>query len=42
MPVVSDGRLAGIVTDSDFIAIAINLIEQAELAEQELGSEDNI
>jgi CBS domain-containing protein len=39
MPVVSDGRLAGIVTDSDFIAIAINLIEQAELAEQEMGSE---
>jgi CBS domain-containing protein len=42
MPVVSDGRLAGIVTDSDFIAIAINLIEQAELAEQEMGSEDII
>jgi CBS domain-containing protein len=40
MPVVSDGRLAGIVTDSDFIAIAINLIEQAELNEQELGSEE--
>ena len=42
MPVVSDGRLAGIVTDSDFIAIAINLIEQAELTEQEMGSEDII
>ncbi|UCB55526.1 MAG: CBS domain-containing protein [Thiotrichales bacterium] len=40
LPVVSDGRLAGIITDSDFIAIAINLIEQADLNEEELGSED--
>ena len=38
LPVVSDGRLVGIITDSDFIAIAINLIEQAELSEEELGS----
>lgn len=38
LPVVSDGRLVGIITDSDFIAIAINLIEQAELNEEELGS----
>ncbi len=42
LPVVSDGRLAGIITDSDFIAIAINMIEQAELNEEELGSEDII
>ena len=42
LPVVSDGRLAGIITDSDFIAIAINLIEQAELNEDELDSEDII
>jgi CBS domain-containing membrane protein len=40
LPVVSDGRLAGIITDSDFVAIAINLVEQAELNEEELGSED--
>ena len=40
LPVVSDGRLVGIITDSDFIAIAINLIEQADLNEEELGSED--
>mgnify|MGYP001544182729 FL=1 len=40
MPVVSDGRLAGIITDSDFVALAINLVEQAELNEEELGSED--
>ena len=42
LPVVSDGRLAGIITDSDFIAIAINLIEQAELNEEVLDSEDVI
>jgi CBS domain-containing protein len=42
LPVVSNGRLAGIITDSDFIAIAINLIEQAELNEEALDSEDVI
>jgi len=42
LPVVSDGRLVGIITDSDFIAIAINLIEQAELNEEEIGAEDVI
>ena len=42
LPVVSDDCLVGIVTDSDFIAIAINLLEQAELAEDivELEAED--
>lgn len=35
LPVVVDDRLVGIITDSDFIDIAINLLEQAELAEQE-------
>jgi len=33
LPVVSDDFLVGIITDSDFIAIAINLLEQAELSE---------
>lgn len=33
LPVVSDDALVGIITDSDFIAIAINLLEQAELTE---------
>ena len=42
LPVVSDGHLVGIITDSDFIAIAINLIEQADLSEEELGAEDAI
>ena len=42
LPVVSNDCLVGIVTDSDFIAIAINLLEQAELAEDivELETED--
>ncbi len=42
LPVVSDDCLVGIVTDSDFIAIAINLLEQAELSEEmaELETED--
>lgn len=40
LPVVTNDRLVGIITDSDFIAIAINLIEQAELNEQELGVDD--
>ena len=42
LPVVSDDCLVGIVTDSDFIAIAINLLEQAELSEEvaEFETED--
>lgn len=33
LPVVTDGRLRGIVTDYDFVGVAINLLEQLELAE---------
>jgi CBS domain-containing membrane protein len=35
LPVVEDGCLVGIITDSDFIDIAINLLEQVEAAEEE-------
>ncbi len=35
LPVLNEGRLVGIVTDSDFVAIAINLMEQLENAEPE-------
>ena len=35
LPVVSEDRLVGIITDTDFIAIAINLLEQVELSEEE-------
>jgi len=33
LPVVTDGKLTGIITDSDFVAVAINLLEQIEEAE---------
>ena len=33
LPVVDDGTLSGIVTDTDFVAVAINLIEQLEQIE---------
>jgi CBS domain-containing membrane protein len=33
LPVVTDGNLRGIITDTDFVAVAINLLEQIEDAE---------
>jgi CBS domain-containing membrane protein len=33
LPVVTDGKLKGIITDSDFVAVAINLLEQLESSE---------
>jgi CBS domain-containing protein len=42
LPVVQNERLVGIITDSDFIAIAINLLEQAELLEEGPEVEDVI
>ncbi len=35
LPVVHEGKLLGIITDSDFVAVSINLIEQLELIEPE-------
>ena len=35
LPVISGGSLVGIITDSDFIDIAINLLEQAEIIEDD-------
>jgi CBS domain-containing protein len=35
LPVVTDGKLRGIVTDTDFVAVAINLLEQVEAGEPE-------
>ncbi len=35
LPVVSKGKLKGIITDSDFVAVAINLLEQLEQIESE-------
>jgi CBS domain-containing protein len=33
LPVMSDGSLKGIITDTDFVAVAINLLEQMEESE---------
>ena len=33
LPVMRDGDLVGIITDTDFVAVAINLLEQIESAE---------
>jgi CBS domain-containing protein len=35
LPVLNEGQLVGIITDSDFVAIAINLMEQLESTEPE-------
>lgn len=40
LPVVSDHGLIGIITDSDFVSIAINLLEQVELSEEDYIVED--
>ncbi len=35
LPVTREGNLVGIISDSDFVAVAIHLMEQLELAEPE-------
>lgn len=35
LPVVSKGKLKGIITDSDFVGVAINLLEQLEQIDSE-------
>lgn len=35
LPVISGGKLQGIITDTDFVAVAINLLEQLEESEPE-------
>lgn len=37
LPVVTDGKLCGIITDTDFVAVAINLLEQLEESEPDDG-----
>jgi len=37
LPVISNGKLRGIITDTDFVAVAINLLEQLEETEPEDG-----
>jgi len=38
LPVIDDGKLVGIITDTDFVSVAINLLEQLE--ESEPAEED--
>ena len=33
LPVIDDGKLCGIITETDFVAVAINLLEQIEDSE---------
>ena len=40
LPVLRKGKLVGIITDSDFVTIAINLMEQLESAEPEEADYD--
>ena len=40
LPVIDRGRLAGIITDTDFVAVAINLLEQLEETEPDDGFDD--
>lgn len=43
LPVVEKGHLVGIITDTDFVTIAINLLELQEEAEpEELEVEDDL
>ena len=35
MPVVEDGKLVGIISDSDFVEVAATLMEQLEMTEPE-------
>ncbi|TDJ47106.1 MAG: CBS domain-containing protein [Gammaproteobacteria bacterium] len=35
LPVVQNGRLLGIITDTDFVGIAIDLLEQLEITDPE-------
>lgn len=40
IPVVTKGNLKGIITDSDFVAVAINLLEQLEENELDEGDDE--
>lgn len=41
LPVVANNALVGIITDSDYIDIAINLLEQVEVAEDNIDFEED-
>ena len=41
LPVMDEGNLIGIITDTDFVAVAINLLEQIEASEPIADEFDN-
>lgn len=41
LPVLSEGKLVGIITDTDFVAVAINLLEQLEESEPDGDETDD-
>jgi len=41
LPVVDDGKLRGIITDTDFVGVAINLLEQLEESEDDDGDDED-
>jgi len=42
LPVISGDKLVGIITDSDFVAVAINLLEQLEESEPDDEELDDV
>jgi len=42
LPVLDDGTLVGIITDTDFVAVAINLLEQIEESEPVVEDYDDV
>lgn len=42
LPVMEDDKIIGIITDTDFVAVAINLLEQIEETEPDLDDYDDL
>ncbi len=42
LPVLDDDKLVGIITDTDFVAVAINLLEQIEETEPDVDDYDDV
>ena len=42
LPVMDDSKLVGIITDTDFVAVAINLLEQLEETEPVIEDYDDL
>lgn len=41
LPIMNKGTLTGIITDADFVGVAVNLMEQLEMAEPEEDAFDS-